>query len=111
MILFPIVVVIMYGVPFAVLGTITLSLVPGWRVTVANLLVFVLGGFIGVFALANLVKWMLQAVVSHWRWGIHAKQGDDIVFYIIVALGAELGGVGFVYLKSRLRGRAKSLVR
>ncbi len=107
--LFPIYVLVLYGVPIAVLGAINLFLVPAWRVTLANLLVFVLGGFLGIFALANAVKWLLQEVASHWRWGSHGKQGDDLAFYIVVAIGAELGGIGLTYVKSRLWGSAKEV--
>lgn len=98
MALFPIYVLVVYGVPIVILGLITLASVPEWRITRANLLVFVLGGFVGMFMLFYLVALILLPLESHWKinW-----PGGVVISYVALAAGAELGGIASVYLKAR----------
>ncbi len=99
--LYSIGVLFIYGAPIALLGLINLAYIPGWRVTVANLLVFVFGGLLGTFVLYNLVAWILRHVSGDW--GIQGRQANYVAFYLIIIVGSELGGAGLIYLKSRFR--------
>src|SRR5579864_4372296 len=98
--LFPIYVLVIYGVPIAVLGAINLACVSRWHLTPKNLLIFVLGGFVGMFVFANLILRALQAASERWR--IHGSvAAGEIVGYGTIAIGAEVGGAALVYFWRR----------
>jgi hypothetical protein len=88
--MFDIYVLIIYGVPFAVLGVITLSCVPKWRVTVGNICLFVVGGFVGSMGFLQLVIRIMSA---------RGINGPNVFFYLFVATGAEIGGVLLVFAR------------
>ena len=88
-----------YGLGMAILGAITLASIPGWRITKGNLLSFVLGGFVGMFALANLAALVAPYLLSLLGIRGGASHGE-LLGYAVVIIGAELGGLGLVFLKS-----------
>jgi hypothetical protein len=72
-----------------VLGLIVLTCVPAFRLSLANLFVFVLGAFSGQFALVNVALWG----ISHWGTRIdHRNEG--LFVYPVALVGATLGGAG-----------------
>ena len=95
-----------YGFGFAILGVITLACIPKLRLTFPNLLVFVLGGFIGMFAFMNAVFWLLHGLVELLGIHFHGEvPHGDVFFWLLVAVGATLGGACLVWLKMRLQSR------
>jgi hypothetical protein len=86
-----------YCVSTTALGFIVLTCVPAFRLPLANLFLFVLGAFAGMFALVNLV---LRGILYL---GIQVDHKNEGFFVHPLALvGATLGGSGLVWLKLRL---------
>ena len=106
--LLPILWLFIYGMPILVLGAVNLACVPKWRVTVANLFIFLIGGLCGVFLLLNLVAWVLQVVAGRWNIGFHEPQMGAIVGYIVMGIGAELGGVVLISVRYRMRRHSRN---
>lgn len=65
--------------------------------TKINLFLFVLGGFVGMFAFPNLLA--RTAIFL----GIHATQNVDYLVLPLVVVGALSCGTGLVWLRSRLK--------
>jgi|SRR6267154_3903776 len=86
-----------YCVCTTALGFIVLTCIPAFRLTLASLFLFVLGAFIGMFALVSLVLRGIPYL------GIHVDYKNDGFFvYPLALVGATLGGSGLVWLKLRL---------
>lgn len=76
---------------------------PGWSITKANVLLFVVGGFLGVCALVGLAALIAPYLLD--LLGIHGEPPHgEMLGYAVLVVGAELGGLGLVFLKSRLQG-------
>jgi hypothetical protein len=106
--LFPIYILFIYGLPIAILGLVNLTCVRGWRVNGINLVLFVLGGFIGLFLLFNLVAMISRSILDATHIQVPTYIGE-IFGYVIMACGAELGGAGFVLMKYKFSGPASSV--
>jgi hypothetical protein len=77
----------------ATLGLIVLACVPGLRLTFLNLLLFVVGAFLG--ALAFLLGY-LGIFAGH-----ELKDAAFVGLFLVFFAGATLGGAGLVKLKMR----------
>jgi hypothetical protein len=84
----------------AILGAVILAVIPSFRLTMSNLLVFVVGAFLGMFALANLVERTLNALGLLKPMPI---QTQNHFTGVLALLGALMGGTTLVWLKMRLR--------
>jgi hypothetical protein len=96
-----------YCVGFIILGLIISKWVPAFRFTIANIFLFVVGGWLGGFALANLTAWGLNHL------GIHLTYKADVPISLVSLVGGALvGGTGLVWLKTRLAKKsAKDAIR
>ena len=101
---------LVYGSGLAALGVITLAAVPGWLVTKGDVLWFVSGAFIGMSALMG-----MAALAAPYLLALLGVRGDvpqgEVIGYALIVIGAELGGTGLLFLKSRLRRRGSSRQR
>ena len=101
---------LVYGSGLAALGVITLAAVPGWLVTKGDVLWFVSGAFIGMSALMG-----MAALAAPYLLALLGVRGDvphgELIGYALLVTGAELGGTGLLFLKSRLRRRGSSRQR
>jgi hypothetical protein len=85
---------------FSVLGGIVLALVPSFRFSIANLMLFVLGAFLGT----------MTFVVAYGR--IFADSNNKLTgtwtilgLFALMFFGAVLGGSVLVWLNTRFRNR------
>jgi hypothetical protein len=76
---------------YVILGRVLLALVPSFRVTLLNLVVFVLGAFAGNFA-------VLYATKTHVLDFLKNSYG----FFVLYFVAAVFGGTAAVWLKKRL---------
>lgn len=89
----------------AVLGFFVLTCTPSLRLTIANLILFVVGGFAGMLALSNLFIWGMRHILVVFR--IQVTQGSDSILILPALLGAALGGATLVWLKMRFTNVSK----
>ena len=99
--MFAIYALFVYGSGIAIIGLITLACAPGLRLTFVNLLIFILGGFLGMIVLTNLSIWAIRSLLEHLALRRQLPHGE-IVGYLAILVGATLGGAGSVWLKTRL---------
>ena len=91
----------------ASIGLITLAIVPAFRVTGGNLIAFMIGGIVGMFALANLIE---PSLISR---GLYSKMSNAKQNNLHVAfdsLWAFVGGTTLVSLKTiwlRIKSRPR----
>jgi hypothetical protein len=87
-------------ISFAILGLVVLACVPGFHLTFLNLLLFVVGAFLG--ALAFLFGYA-QIFAGH-----ELRDAAFVGLFPVLLTGAALGGVLLVWLKIRFvkTGRA-----
>jgi len=78
---------------FLVVGLIILALVPGLRLTVPNIFVFVVGAFPGALLLLLVCGWMFGR--NQW------SDAASTAIVPILLVGGALGGTLLVWLKSR----------
>ena len=91
-----------YGSGLAILGTISLACFPGWRVTTSNVAWFVVGGFLGMLVLVGLGALALPPLLT--SLGIRGEiRHGEWVGYALALIGAQLGGMGVLVMKCRLR--------
>ncbi len=83
-----------------ILGLFVLGAIPSFCLTINNLLIFIGGAFIGMFALTNLVERGLSALGLLRPMPIE-RQNDFT--YVLALLGALIGGTTLVWLKVRLQ--------
>jgi hypothetical protein len=96
--MFAIYALFMYGSGIAILGLMLLAYIPGLRLSSVNLLIFILGGFLGMFVIANLGVWGIRYLLEHFA--VHREVPHGEIFgYFLVLVGAALGGAGLVGLK------------
>src|SRR5258708_29221632 len=96
--MFAIYALFIYGSGIAILGLIFLAYIPGLRLSSVNLLIFSLGGFLGMFVITNLGLWGIRYLLEHF--GVHGEVSHgEIVFFLLILVGAALGGTGLVRLK------------
>ena len=100
---FLIYVLFIYGAPILLLGWLNLAYVPGWRVTGVNICVFFVGGILGMFALANVAAWGIPHALRFLHVKGNTRYGE-VAGFMVLALGAELGGAGLMFLKSLFGG-------
>jgi hypothetical protein len=85
---------------FMIVGLITLALVPGLRLTVPNLFLFIAGAFLGAF-----VFFLGYArILGRDQWTDEAFKG----IFPVLLVGAALGGTLLVWLKTRFMGIRRS---
>lgn len=85
------VIVVAYSCMYAILGSLVLGLVPPLRVTLLNLIVFVLGSFAGG------VGFLYASDIA----GLQALKDKYIIFILLYFVAAALGGTLLVWLKMR----------
>jgi hypothetical protein len=78
---------------FTLVGVITLGIAPGLRLTVPNIIVFVVGAFPGALVLFLAYGW----VFGRNQWSDAASTG----IFAVLLVGGELGGTLLVWLKTR----------
>ena len=96
-----------YLLCFAVLGLLTLWLVPGFRVTFGNVALFGVGAVIGMLTISHYVFLAFRRMLESGKISVPQKYGD-IAFVTIAIIGAEPGGILFVWLAMRLRNEHRS---
>lgn len=96
--LLPLIAFVMGCVVFVGIGLIVLSRgIPTLRLTSLNLLLFVAGAFLGTFALELLYGWIFADVGNHLRNTLAVTAQIPVMM-----IGAVAGGVGVVWLKTRI---------
>ena len=93
---------VVFGSSLAILAVISIASIPGWRLTRGNILLFVFGGFLGIFILPNLLLWIWRHFLSL---RVREIPHGEWVGYAAMLIGAELGGLGLIMLKTRLSKR------
>jgi hypothetical protein len=78
---------------FAIVGLITLTFVPGLRLTVPNMFLFIVGTFPGALVFFLVYGWMF----GRNQWSGAASTGIFPIFIV----GGALGGALLVWLKTR----------
>jgi len=79
-------------------GSIVLASVPAFRLTARNLFLFVIGAFLGMFALVNVAERTLYVL------GVFSKLPigrQNELTYVLSFFGAVIGGTILVWLKIR----------
>ena len=92
----------------ALLGTITLVIYPAERVTVGNVLLFVVGALIGAIALLNAGARLGGLILQSLHIRITNLHSADPFGYFLLFIGAELGGLAAVLLRRRSQIRRAS---
>jgi hypothetical protein len=92
----------------SILGAIVLAVIPGFRITIPNLLVFVIGAIPGMAGLTNLVVRELidPNTLNHLSVG-----QQDALTYALAFFGALIGGTILVWLKIHLLKALDKLAR
>lgn len=98
MFLWEIAVLLLYGSLLAALGAITLALIPKWRITKGNILLFVFGSFWGIVALTSLSVWGTREAYAGWGFSIQTPWVSTLLGHVVTVVGAELGGLLLLYL-------------
>src|SRR5258708_37091000 len=88
----------------AVLGAIVLAVVPRFELTFRNLLVFVIGAFLGMFGFTNFVERTLYRLGML---GPTSIERQNNLAYALALPGALIGGTLLVWVETRL-GRKTS---
>ncbi|SRR6266480_6644722 len=83
----------------AILGAIVLAVVPRFELTVRNLLIFVIGAFLGMFGFTNFVERILYRLGML---GPMSIERENNLAYALALAGALIGGTLLVWLKTRL---------
>src|SRR5271154_5707072 len=81
----------------ATIGLITLAIVPAFRVTRANLIVFVIGGIVGMFALENLLG---ATLVNRGLYSNMSMAKQNNLHLAFDSLWSFIGGTTVVSLKT-----------
>jgi hypothetical protein len=81
----------------ATIGLLTLAIVPAFRVTRANLIAFIIGGIVGMFALANLIE---PSLVNRGLYSNMAITKQNNLHIAFDSLWAFIGGTTLVSLKT-----------
>jgi hypothetical protein len=90
-----------YALGLAVLAVIWLACLPSLRLTPRNVVLFVIGGFIGMAAAGSIMSLLLRSVGQSRVLGL--------LFLPVVVIGASAGGVGLVRLRTRfVEGQGKN---
>jgi uncharacterized membrane protein YdjX (TVP38/TMEM64 family) len=88
---------------FSILGRVVLALVPSFRFSIANLMFFVLGAFLGTVPLVIAYGWIFadsnDELTSTWT---------VIGLFAVIFVGAGLGGSVLVWLNVRFRKQPRS---
>jgi hypothetical protein len=100
----PILIEIVYLSILCVAAVVLTHPIPGLRLTFVHYLIFMVGGALGMLWSVDAFLWIAQ-IVFH-ALGIEFRRQWDFVLYIVGAVGAVAGGVGFLWLKVRLLGGA-----
>jgi hypothetical protein len=87
-----------YGLVITVLAVIWLACLPSLRLTSKNVVLFVIGGFVGMAA-AGTIMWLLFGLLVQSRF-------LGLLSLPVVVVGASAGGVGLVWLRNRHVKRA-----
>ncbi len=87
----------------AILGLLVLACVPGLRLTLLNLIVFIVGAFVG--AVAFLIGY------ARIFGGHELKDAAFLGIFPVLLAGATLGGILLVKLKTRLLKTARAQPR
>jgi hypothetical protein len=85
------VIVVIYSCVYLILGSILLALVPAFRVTLLNLVVFVLGAFAGNFAVLYATNTQVLDFLK-----------SSNLFFVLYFVASVFGGTVAVWLKKRL---------
>jgi hypothetical protein len=86
------VIIVIYSFVYVIVGSILLALVPAFRVTMLNLVVFVLGAFAGNFAVLYTTNIQVLDFLMKGFYG----------FFVLYFVAAIFGGTVAVWLKKRL---------
>jgi hypothetical protein len=81
----------------ATIGLITLAIVPAFRITGANLITFMIGGIVGMFALANLIE---PSLVNRGLYSDMTNAKQNNLHLAFDSLWAFIGGTTLVLLKT-----------
>lgn len=81
----------------ATIGFITLAIVPAFKVTGANLIAFIIGGIVGIFALANLIE---PSLVNRGLYSDMSIAKQNNLHVAFDSLWAFIGGTTLVSLKT-----------
>jgi hypothetical protein len=82
-----------YALGLGVLAVVWLACLPSLRLTPRNVVLFVLGGFIGMAAAGSIMSLLLRSVGQSRVLGL--------LFLPVVVVGASTGGIGLVRLRTR----------
>ena len=91
----------MYYAVITILGMIVLKCVSVFRLTFANLLLFIVGATAGTFAFPNLFVYCIHTINKMLKHDVISisHNGESVLVFFLVAVGAAIGGIGLVWLK------------
>jgi hypothetical protein len=89
--------VFVYGLSLIVIGLVLLACIPSLRLTFTNLILFVVGGFVGI----GVAGFLVSLILRHWEG--HRLLG--LLALPVIAVGAAMGGACFVQLKTHFAKR------
>jgi len=94
------------GRGLAILGVIALEAVPKLALTATNLLLFILGGSVGMVVFVNISFGLFVVYWISWAFVVRSDHGE-IAGYLLLLTWATLGGAGRVRVRTRLQEMPK----
>jgi hypothetical protein len=93
----------MYFAGITILGRIVLKRIPSFGLTLANLVLFIIGATIGMLAFVNLFVYFIRLIGHFLARNIISiiQSGEGFLLFFLAALGAAIGGIGLVWLRMR----------
>ena len=95
-----------YFAGITILGRIVLKRIPSFGLTLANLVLFIIGATAGTLAFINLFKYFIHTIEKVMRRDIIdiinvGENGETVLVFFLATIGAAIGGIGLVWLRIR----------
>ncbi len=92
-----------YFAGITILGRIVLKRIPSFGLTLANLVLFIIGATAGTLAFINLFIYFIHTIEKVMRRDIInvGENGETVLVFFLATIGAAIGGIGLVWLRIR----------
>lgn len=92
-----------YFAGITILGRIVLKRIPSFGLTLANLVLFIIGATAGTLAFPNLFLYFIHTTSKVMRHDIIniSENGATVLVLFLATIGAAIGGIGLVWLSMR----------